>query len=267
MKDPNKDKPTNAVNQSTSAEAVKDSSLYKIEIRNQLYELADEDYCRFAASLIPNVSNMLGIRLPMLRKLAKTIAKSDWRSYMAEEPQYFEEAMLQAMVLGYAKAELDELLYYTAVFVPRINNWSVCDSLCIGLKFTIDHREAVWNFLMPYLDSDQEYEIRFAVVMMLTYYMDEMYMPLVFDKLDTIRHEGYYVKMAVAWALSYCYIHQPALTLAYFERHSLDDFTYQKALQKIVESNRVKPEEKEQIRAMKKMAAQREKEMKGAAKS
>ncbi len=202
-------------------------------IREQLLELQDEGYQAFTSSLIPNTNNILGVRLPELRKIAKKIAREDWRTYLKQaENDYFEETMLQGMVIGYVKTDIEELLQYTAGFVPKINNWSVCDSFCISLKWTKTNRDRVWDFIQPYLASDKEYEIRFGVVMLLDFYVEEDYLPRVLELLDRIKHEAYYVKMAVAWAISICFIKFPIQTMAYLKANSLDNFTFNKALQK-----------------------------------
>jgi len=221
-------------------------------IREQLMGLAEEDYRKFSSRLLPNIHTVLGVRLPQLRKLAKQIAKEDWRRYLnTAESDYFEEIMLQGMVIGYAPCEVEERLSYINSFVPQIDNWSVCDSFCTGLKFTVRNRDRVWDFLQMYFRSAQEYEIRFAVVMLLSYYIDEEYLSRALDILDTVKHEGYYVKMAVAWALSICYIKLPEQTMTYLKQNTLDDFTYNKALQKITESYRIDKETKGIIRNMK----------------
>lgn len=221
-------------------------------IKEQLLQLADEEYRKFSAKLIPNINHVLGVRLPELRKLAKHIAKADWRTYLQQaDDEYFEETMLQGMVIGYVKTDIEEILRYVADFVPKIDNWSVCDSVCVGLKFTKDNKERVWDFLQPYLSSDKEYEIRFGVVMLLDFYIEEAYISRVLRLLDNIQHEGYYVKMGVAWALSICYIKLPEPTMAYLQSNTLDDFTYNKALQKIIESFRIDQETKGIIRSMK----------------
>lgn len=106
-------------------------------IKEQLIQMADQDYKKFASALIPNIDNMLGVRLPKLRKLAQQLAKNEWRSYLAEaESDYFEEVMLQGMIIGYVKSDIEVVLEAAADFVPKINNWSVCDSFCAGLKMT-----------------------------------------------------------------------------------------------------------------------------------
>lgn len=220
-------------------------------IREQLEALAEEKYRIFSSSLLPGCDNILGVRLPLLRKLAKTIAKGDFRGYLASSPaDYFEEIMLKGMVIGYAKADAVEKLDLVAAHVPHITNWSLCDSFSTGLVFTRDHKEAVFGFLVPYLRSGREYSIRFAVVMLLTYYIDDEYIDRVIRCLDDVRHDAYYVKMAVAWAVSVCFVKYPDKTKAYLESCSLDDFTFNKSLQKIIESFRVDKETKDLIRNM-----------------
>lgn len=220
-------------------------------IREQIFELADEEYKKFQSTLCPGCSNILGVRVPILRNLAKDIARGDWRGYLENaENDYFEEVMLQGMVIGYAQAETEELIRYISAFVPKIDNWAVCDSFCAGLKFTKKNRDSVWENLQLNLSSKEEFEIRFGTVMLLNYYVEDDYIDRVLQLLDGIKHEGYYVKMAVAWAVSICYIKFPGKTMDYLMQNALDNFTFNKSLQKITESLRVDKETKTIIRGM-----------------
>lgn len=227
-------------------------------IREQLLELAEDEYKKFSSNLLPGIDNLIGVRLPHLRKIAKKIAKTNWRSYMGNNSYiYFEEVMLKGMVIGYLdECEIEENLKYIADFVPLINNWSICDSFCVGLKITNKNKERVWEFLQPYISSDKEFEVRFAVVMMINFYINEDYIELVLKKLDNIKHDGYYVKMAVAWAVSICYIKFEKVTLEYLKNNNnLDNYTYNKALQKICESLKVDKKSKDLIRSMKRKSS------------
>lgn len=220
-------------------------------IREQLFALSEEEYRIFTSRLLPGTKNILGVRLPALRKIAREIAKEDWRNFLKDKTnEYFEETMLQGMVIGYGKAGIEEILGYVTDFVPKIDNWSVCDSFCNGLKITKKNKEKVWEFLKPYFSSDKEFHVRFGVVMLLHYYIDDEYIDRVLDTLDKIEHEGYYVRMAVAWAVSVCYIKMSEPTLAFLRNNHLDDFTYNKSLQKITESLKVDKETKAFIRTM-----------------
>lgn len=222
------------------------------EIREKIFELADEKYKEFHSGLCPNTNNIVGVRVPLLRNYAKELAKGDFRNYLTNaKDEYYEEVMLQGMVIGLAKMELEERLDYIKRFVPKIDNWAICDVFCAGLKFVNKNKEEVWKFLGQYLKSNKEFEIRFGVVMLLDFYITEDYIDRVIKILNEIKHEGYYVKMAVAWAISVCYIKFPSETIKLLQENELDDFTYNKALQKIIESYRVSEEDKEVIRTMK----------------
>ena len=111
------------------------------EIKSRLYELAEEKYREFNQKLLPGVEHVLGVRLPLLRKLAKETAKGDFRAYLSEAQKKIsrdsihEEIMVQGLVIGYAKMEREEYRKYLDEFAPKITNWSVCDSCVSGFKF------------------------------------------------------------------------------------------------------------------------------------
>jgi len=221
-------------------------------IREKLFNLAEEKYQKFQKGLIPGEEKILGVRMPYLRELAKEIVRGDWREYLnGAQDEFYEEVMLQGLVIGYAKASPEEILDRVSRFVPKISNWSVCDSFCTGLKLAKKHPHMAWEFLQPYLASDKEFEIRYAVVMMLAHYINDDFIDRVIARLDRIRHEGYYVRMGVAWAVSVCCVKYPGKTIEYLKGCNLDDFTYHKSLQKILESFRVDQEFKAVIRSMK----------------
>lgn len=227
-----------------------------LTVKEHLLQLAEEGNHTFAMALHPGVEHVLGIRLPDLRKLARRIAKDDWIGYLdTVDTFYMEERMLQGLVLGYITpdADLETYLRRVTCFVWNINSWSVCDVFTFagGKDFVNKHAERIWQYLVEWMGAEGEYEIRFGVVMAMRYFVDEVHLTALFDRLDNIRHEGYYVKMAVAWALSECFVKYPALTLDYLNRRSLGEDTYRKALQKIIESRRVDDATKQKIRAMK----------------
>ncbi|MHB8128267.1 MAG: DNA alkylation repair protein [Mobilitalea sp.] len=220
-------------------------------IREQLNELAEEKYRTFTSALTPGKENILGVRIPILKKMGVKIIKGDWRTYLEQaKDDTMEEVMLQGMVIGGCNVDIEEVLKLATDFIPKIDCWSVCDGFCSGLKITKNHMERVWEFIQPYLASDKEYDIRFGVVMLL-YYISPEYAPLAFRHFDRIKHEGYYVKMAVAWVLSIYYINLPEQTMEYLEKNELDKFTYNKTLQKITESLRIDQTEKARIKGMK----------------
>jgi len=219
-------------------------------IKEQLKELSEEKYRSFSSKLTPGKENILGVRLPLLRKLVKELLKGDWREYLNQATEdSMEEVLLQGMIIGGCNASVEEKLRLATDFIPKIDCWPVCDSFCGGLKIADSHPDQVWEFIQPYLYSDREYEIRFGVVMLL-HFLTEPYAPLAFAHFDRISHEGYYVKMAVAWVLSMYYVELPEQTMVYLKNNKLEDFTYNKTLQKIVDSLRIDPDTKAMIKSL-----------------
>lgn len=230
-----------------------------INVKEKLLAESQKDYKKFSASLIPNVNNVLGVRLPILRKIAKDIYRTqNWQDYLKlNNDEFMEETMLKGFIIGLIKAEPEEILGFVKDFIPQIDNWAVCDCFCTGLKFTNKNQDLVWDFLQPYLKSDKEYEIRFATVMLLGYFVNEKYILKVLDKIDTIKSEDYYAKMAAAWAVSVCFAKFPQETFEYLQKSNLNDWTFNKSIQKCIESYRVTDKMKDEIRKLKRKQLKR----------
>lgn len=218
----------------------------------ELQKNSDFKYKKFSSSLIPNVDNILGVRLPVLRKIAKEIVKCDWKYFLQNwDEKYMEDTMLLGLVLSYLKEDFTEMLELTANFVPKINNWAACDTFCNGLKFVKKDMYAAFNFLTSYLKSKKEYELRFGVAMLLSHFIDDEFIDEVLEILFNLKSDYYYAQMAIAWAVSICYIKFPKKTYKYLKNSSLQDFIHNKTISKIIESFRVSKEDKEKLRLLK----------------
>ena len=227
----------------------------KQKIKKKLFELADPKYKEFHGGICPGTENIIGVRVPVLRKYAQELFKEkDWKQTIEEiDNEYYEEIMLQGMLIGQAKNEdINTILKYVEKYVPKIDNWAICDVFCAGLKITKKYKKEMWRFIQKYLKSDKEFEIRFAIVMILDYYIDEEYLKEDFKIFDDIKHEGYYVKMAVAWAISVCLVKYYEDTLEYLKTAKIDKWTYNKAIQKAIESYRISDSQKDFLRKLKK---------------
>lgn len=224
------------------------------EIINELKNMSDNNYKEFHSGLCPGTNNILGIKVPLLRKYAKQLAKEEGQDILnVLKDEYYEEIMLQGMLIGILKLDLETRLNYLERFIPKIDNWAVCDITCAGLKFTEKSKEKVWDFLQKYLNSSKEFEVRFGIVMLLDYYITDEYIDRVIKILNNTICNKYYIRMAVAWTISVLYVNYPSTTLEFLKskENKLDNETYNKALQKIIESNRVSKKEKNTIRNLK----------------
>lgn len=223
------------------------------KIQKRLFELQDKRYKEFHGTLCNTCEyEIIGVRVPELRKLAKGIIKEDFRAFLDDkEINYYEEIMLKGLIIGLANLSFDETCKYLKDFIPIIDNWAVCDITCSSLKITKKYMDEMWEFLFPYVKSNNEYEIRFSIVMYLSYYINQKYLQEIFKIIENIKDDGYYTKMAIAWFISIAYIKEKDMTIKFLNNTNIDNWTYNKALQKIVESYRVSNEDKIVIRKLK----------------
>lgn len=230
------------------------------KLRSQLESLAEADYKKFNEKIIPGASNVLGVRLPKMRDMAKALAKEDPERILAELEEalqrdrnavYYEEIMIYGLVIGYAKFTDEKRREWMNRFRNYIDNWALCDSCCMTYKWMKKNPEKWWEYLESCIAEQTEFSIRFAIVCMLAHYINETYVGQVLDRCDRISHEGYYVKMAVAWAVSVCFVKYPEYTMIFLQTDHMDDFTHNKSIQKICESYRPTKEEKMQVRLLK----------------
>lgn len=219
-----------------------------MNVRDELFKHQDISYKNFHSKLIPNVpaDEIIGVRVPVLRKIAKQALKENADVAL----KYYEEKMLRGFMAGYRKCSIDEHLKELAEFIPLIDNWAVCDCSCSTFKFTEKNREEVWEFIQSYL-SGNEYDIRFAVIMIMDYYLTDEYIDRAIDILFSIKSDLYYVNMAVAWAVSVAYVKYENKILPLLESKTLPDWVHNKAIQKICESYRVEKDKKSYLRTLK----------------
>lgn len=232
-------------------------------VKSEFKKYAEPAYCKFSSALIPNINNVLGIRIPILRKIAKQIAKNDWQKFLDEhEEKFMEDTMLKGLIITYLNKDIDLMFKLVEDFVPKINNWAVCDTFCTGLKFFKKDKVRAFKFLSPYLISKDEFLIRFAVVVLLAHFIEDDYIDKVLEILFNLKlpcinntqnseREYYYADMAIAWAISVCYVKYPKKTFEYLKSSSLNDFCHNKSISKIIESYRVPKEDKDKLRLLK----------------
>lgn len=217
----------------------------------QLKALAGENIIGYNNKLIPNAAPCIGVKLPELRKLAKQYAKEDYITFMGECPDtYYEYEILKAYVIGYAKDDIDNILKCASEFVPKIHDWAVNDGFCSTFKIAAKHPQKVWDWMMQYTDGG-EYEQRMVAVMCMSYYLNNEYIDRVLDLMDKLKYDGYYTRMGVAWCVATAMAKQRDRTFTYMQNNKLEDWTYNKSIQKMLESYRISNEDKILLRQMK----------------
>ncbi|WP_431029860.1 DNA alkylation repair protein [Lysinibacillus sp. LZ02] len=222
-------------------------------MRAQLEKLAEPTYKAFTEKLVETKYEILGVRIPTLRQLAKDIVRTDWQAFIEQPKTTFEEMMLEGFVIASVNIPVEERFVFIEAFIKKIDNWSLCDSFCSSLKITKKYPQEMWNFLMTLRHESHPFVLRFIIVMMLMYYLSDEWIARVFQELQLIQHDDYYVKMAIAWAISIAFIKQEEKTRHFLQTAVLDDFTFHKALQKIRESRKVSGDVKEELKQWKRV--------------
>lgn len=219
-----------------------------MNVREELFKNQDLEYKAFHSKLVPNISpdKIIGARVPVMRKIAKQAVKENAEVLT----EYYDERMVKGFTIGYKKCDIETHLKELTDFVPLIDNWAVCDCTCSTLKFTEKNREVVWQFIQPYL-SGGEYDIRFAIVMIMDYFLTDEYIDRSLEILSEIKSDFYYVNMAVAWALSVAYVKYEEKTLPIIEGKVLPAWVHNKTIQKICESYRVDKSKKKYLKTLK----------------
>ena len=214
-----------------------------------LFSLKDDEYKKFNQKIV-KTDNIIGIRLPILKNIAKIIAKNDYLSFIKNNKhQYSEEIMLHGLVITYLKIDFNESIKLFDEYIKYIDSWATCDSVVMNYKIVSKNLDICLIKIKEYLKSDKPFIKRVGIVL-LFYYLNDDYIDEVLKLINSIKSEDYYVKMANAWLISICLVKYYDKTVKFLKSCQLDDWTYNKALQKAIESYRIK--DKEILRKMKK---------------
>ncbi|MBQ4449238.1 MAG: DNA alkylation repair protein [Prevotella sp.] len=221
-------------------------------IQQQLFELQDLKYRDFHAKLVPgmDVNDIIGVRTPELRKLAKQLAKDERvGDFLAVLPhRYLDEMNLHGFIISELK-DYNECLEEIERFLPYVNNWATCDLLSPKAFKQKKNRVRLIEDIKRWMASDEPFIIRFGIEMLMSFYLDEDFKPEYLKWVSDIRHEHYYVKMMVAWYFATALAKQWESTLPYIVESTLEKWTHNKAIQKAVDSYRITPEQKELLKS------------------
>lgn len=221
-------------------------------ITNKLLSMQDIKYRDFNAKLIPNidVDRIIGVRMPDIRALAKEIKDKEYiDSFLDELPhKYQEENILHGIILSYYK-DIDLLLKKLDIFLTYADNWAVTD--IISPKIFKKYPDKVYEYILKWINSNEEYKIRFGVVSLLQFYLEDNYNKKILMDVKKIKYDSYYVKMAISWFYSFALIKQYDDTVKLFESKKLDKWIHNKSIQKAIESYRISDEKKNYLRSLK----------------
>lgn len=225
----------------------------KDEIRNRLFEMKDDEYKVFQLNLMPGVEpdTVLGVRTPLLRKFSKEVFKSkDYDDFLNDFPhKYYDEMNLHGFILCEIK-DYDKVVGELDKFLPYVNNWATCDLLNPKKAFAKNLDRLIID-IKRWIASEDIYTIRFGIEMLMSYFLDENFLPEYNDIVASVRSEEYYVNMMKAWYFATALAKQYDATISVIENRALDEWTHRKSIQKARESYRITAEQKEYLKSLK----------------
>lgn len=221
------------------------------DIQSKLFELQDIKYRDFHAKLMPTVNKekIIGVRIPVLRSFAKEFGKTkEARLFLQVLPHsYYEENNLHGLLLEQIK-DYEKCLQELERFLPFIDNWATCDLLAV--RTVKKHLDVFIEEVYRWIQSQHTYTIRFGIGMLMRYYLDENFQMEYPEKVMQICSKEYYVNMMRAWYFATALAKQPDAALPWLTERRLDVWTHNKTIQNAVESFRIPPEMKQQLREL-----------------
>ena len=223
-------------------------------IRKKLEDLSDIKLKEFNSKLSPNIckDNILGIKIPTLRKFSKSLNDSEKEKFILSLPnKYLEEIILHSIILSEIK-DVNELFARLDDYLPFVMSWCDCDTIK-PLIFKKIHNENIHSKLIAYAENREEYVCRFGLVSLLSYYTKEYFNVNDIEVIKDIKSNYYYVNMAISWYFSELLVNQYNSVISLFESNELDLWIHNKSLQKALESFRIGANEKQYIRSLKRI--------------
>ena len=220
------------------------------QITERLFELKDEDYAVFQKKLIPDTKyEMIGVRTPDLRKLAKELSGTQQaEEFLKELPhRYFDENQLHAFIISLTK-DFDRCIEQVNTFLPYVDNWATCDQL--SPKVFAKNLPKLVVQIDGWITSDRTYTVRFGIGMLMQHYLDADFKPQYMEQVASVRSDEYYIRMMVAWYFATALAKQYDSAVKYLEQRKLDTWTNNKTIQKAVESYRITAETKEYLKSL-----------------
>ena len=222
------------------------------KVQNSLFEMQDISYRDFHAKLIPNVNKefIIGVRTPKLRKFAKEFSKTDEAlEFIKVLPhKYYEENNLHGFIIENIK-DYDRCAEEVERFLPYVDNWATCDLM--SPRVFKSHTDELLLRISKWLHSKDTYTVRFGIEMLMKYYLGVNYKTDYPDMVAEVKSDEYYVNMMIAWYFATALAKNYEEVLPYIEKHRLEKWTHNKAIQKAVESRRITDEQKVYLKTLK----------------
>lgn len=223
-----------------------------MNIQKDLFGFQDLEYRDFHSRLMPTVDyeRIIGIRIPVLRKYAKELFKSEeYTEFLKELPhKYYEENNLHAFLIEQIK-DFNVAIKETEEFLPYIDNWATCD--CFQQRVFKKHKTELLKHIFEWLKSNKAYTVRYGINQLMTHFLDDEFNEKHLKMVAGVKSDEYYINMMRAWYFATALAKQYDKTIPFIEQKFLDAWTHNKTIQKAVESHRIDKDTKEYLKKLK----------------
>ena len=217
-------------------------------VKAQLTDLAqgNETYAAFNKRIVNTKMPVIGVRVPDLRRLARELAPDMSAADISKlllkvQNESFDYVLLCGLLITHTRLDDQTAIDLAKQYLPCVDSWAHIDTFVEKKRrFT---GEIWWDFALECLQNEDEFTVRYGVISLMTNFLDEAHIDQVFAALRNVKHDGHYVKMALAWLYATAAVHFFDLTLAELENEHIDTWTRNKAYQKMRESRRFTPEQ------------------------
>lgn len=216
-----------------------------------LKTLADDEYKKFSDGLVPDTEFSFGIRVPVLRKTAKDIAKGNYTEYLeCKKGKYREEIMLEGLVMTLIKCDYPQMLEYIKQYAEKITSWETCDIVSFkGLK---KYLPEFFNEIEYFIYNKNNWVVRYGFGCLMEFYLTDEYIDAVLDYVNSVDSDFYYVQMMQAWLIATAAAKCRDKTIEFLKNNNLNAKTQNMAIRKMRESYRISAEDKELVKGLKK---------------
>lgn len=221
-----------------------------------LHELSSgEDFVAFQSKIINTKKQIIGVRTPQIRQLAKEIFKSEHSGlFKFGNNDIFEEVLVKGLVAGMHK-DVNFALEKISQLLNAFDSWAETDMICARFAFFKGNEERLFEYFSELVKCEKEFVCRFGVVCLMKYFLDENNVLRTFNALDCIICEKYYVNMAVSWLICEALTKNPQNAVENMQKiiknHHFNSNIINKAIQKCCESFRFSDEIKNNLKELK----------------
>lgn len=214
-----------------------------LDTLENLIALSNETYRAFNEKIANSTKPMLGVTTPQMRKIADKIYKNDFISYLENcEFKYFEDTMIYGFII--AKLPYNEFLKFLPIYLANVDSWAHIDSFVSSIKAIKNNSDDFFKIIFENVEKSVGFTLRFYLVSLMTYYLEEKHLACVFSVLEKCDGKGYYNDMAIAWLISVAFVKFRDKTFDFIKNCKLSSFTLNKSISKIKDSFRVSREDK-----------------------